>query len=411
MDTPTNTSSIQELDRLAAVEEYERLSIDERDALDDIANLASRICKVPISLVTFITDNEQLIRGSEGLDVEKTSREVAFCAHTIENSQLFQVEDAWEDERFQNNPLVTGSPNIRFYAGMPLKTSDGKRLGALCVIDREPRHLTDEQEEALRVLSDQVIKRLELSKVNRELNKSYSELAKVNAMRTKLINVLAHDIRAPMASMRMVVDLIAEGELSEAERHEFSESLSVVMSQADDMLENILNWGKSLGEESHRTIVKVNLFDIVDDVRELTSMQARLKGLNVEVECNRDTEVYIDPNVFRLVLRNLLSNALKYSPVGETISIQAELEDETVTLRVSDHGEGMSEDKMQSLMKLGAVYQSAKGTSGEKGTGVGLMFVIDVLSRSGGELSVNRNSSGGSTFVAKFPVPFPNDEN
>lgn len=106
-----------DLDRVQAVKEYERLSDDEKAALQDIADLASEICDTPIALVTFITEEEQLVKVSRGYDASNTSRDVAFCSHTILQSDVFQVNDTLKDERFHDSPFVTEDPNIRFYAG------------------------------------------------------------------------------------------------------------------------------------------------------------------------------------------------------------------------------------------------------------------------------------------------------
>lgn len=394
----------QESSRLAAVEEYERLSRDERDALDDVTNLASRICHVPISLVTFITEDEQLVRGAKGIDIESTTREVAFCAHTIQNSSLFQVEDAFDDERFQNNPLVTDDPNIRFYAGFPLETSDGERLGALCVIDRQPKQLSKDQIEALRILSEQVIKRLELSRTKRELQKNFDTLSNINALRTRLINVLAHDIRGPISSMRVVMDLMADGDLTAEERVEFAHSMSDVLTQTDDLLQNILDWGKAIGFEEMFNLSEVPVHDIIEDVCELTSSQAQIKKVKVVDVSEEALQVQLDVNVFRLVLRNLVTNAVKYSKPNSTVEVKSFMENNALRLEVVDDGVGMTDDQMANMF-AGGVQKSTKGTRGEAGTGLGLMFVKDMIDKYNGQIYVERNSSGGCTFVSIFPVP------
>ncbi|KAB2816239.1 GAF domain-containing sensor histidine kinase [Phaeocystidibacter marisrubri] len=394
----------QESSRLAAVEEYEKLSRDERDALDDVANLASLICKVPISLVTFITEHEQLVRGAKGIDLESTKREVAFCANTIKSSSLFQVEDAFDDERFQHNPLVTGDPNIRFYAGFPLETSDGERLGALCVIDREPKKLTKDQVEALRILAEQVIKRLELGRTKRELQSNFDTLSNINALRTRLINVLAHDIRGPISSMRMVMDLLVDGDLSVEERVEFAQMMSDVLTQTDDLLQNILEWGKAIGFEELFNYSEVPVHDIIEDVCELTAGQAKMKKVKVKDTSDEALTVLLDVNVFRLVLRNLVANAVKYSKPNTMIEIRSFMENNALHLEVIDQGVGMTDEEMANMF-AGGVQKSTKGTKGEVGTGLGLMFVKDMMSRYNGDIYVERNSSGGCTFVSIFPVP------
>ncbi|HEX9687587.1 MAG TPA: PAS domain S-box protein [Thermoanaerobaculia bacterium] len=148
--------------RLEALRELEILDTASEPEFDDLALIASQICGTPISMVTLVDRDRQWFKSHVGTDLQQTPRDVAFCAHAILQRDLFVVPDATEDPRFAQNPLVTTDPKIRFYAGAPLRLSDGHAVGTLCVVDRRPRKLTNEQENALRALSRQVEAQLEL---------------------------------------------------------------------------------------------------------------------------------------------------------------------------------------------------------------------------------------------------------
>ncbi|XCN75428.1 MAG: GAF domain-containing protein [Candidatus Electrothrix aestuarii] len=141
-------------------------------AFDDITLLASFICETPISLITLLDETRQWFKAKVGLAVSETPREVAFCNHALNQSEMLIIEDARRDERFSGNPLVTGDPNIRFYAGSQLVTPDGYPLGTLCVIDQKPRELSPDQLQALEALSRQVISQLELRRASSELQQA-----------------------------------------------------------------------------------------------------------------------------------------------------------------------------------------------------------------------------------------------
>jgi GAF domain-containing protein len=153
-----------EIARLEALRQYCVLDTGCEAAFDDLTLLAAQICGTPIALISLIDDCRQWFKSKVGLDVESTSRDLAFCAHAIQQpDDVLIVPDTLLDHRFATNSLVTSDPYIRFYAGAPLITPEGYAVGTLCVIDRVPRQLSLEQVQALRTLSRQVIAQMELS--------------------------------------------------------------------------------------------------------------------------------------------------------------------------------------------------------------------------------------------------------
>src|ERR1700761_2227852 len=162
MTTLIPATDENEQERLQALHDLEILDTEREPEFDELVNLASAICETPISIVSLIDEDRQWFKAQTGVENRETPRTIAFCNHAIRQPQMMVVEDARHDERFANNPLVTGGPHIRFYAGMPVQSPDGHALGTLCVIDSKPRQLTEGQKAALRILAAQVNARLEL---------------------------------------------------------------------------------------------------------------------------------------------------------------------------------------------------------------------------------------------------------
>ncbi|MGI9235558.1 MAG: GAF domain-containing protein [Woeseiaceae bacterium] len=147
--------------RLSILGSYQVLDTAAEKAYDHLTNLAAAVCDAPISLVSFVDEKRQWFKARTGLTVSETPREHSFCAHVICGDETVIVEDATKDERFKDNPLVTDSPQIRFYAASPLTVQGGWHLGTLCVIDKKPRKLLSAQMKALEVIRDAVVTQLE----------------------------------------------------------------------------------------------------------------------------------------------------------------------------------------------------------------------------------------------------------
>lgn len=158
-----------ETKRLNVLWQYEVLDTVPEEVFDDLTELAARICEAPIALISLVDESRQWFKSKYGTSVQETSRDVSFCAYAIQQTSLFIVPDASKDPRFANNPLVVSDPKIRFYAGAPLITPDGHALGTLCVIDKAPRSLRPEQQQALTILARHVVSQLELRRRSRDL--------------------------------------------------------------------------------------------------------------------------------------------------------------------------------------------------------------------------------------------------
>jgi len=146
-----------ELERLKALDAYQILDTLPHEAFDRFTKLASFICDTPISLVSLVDKDRQWFKSRTGIDVEETPRDWSFCSHAIQHNELMEIKDTNQDLRFRDNPLVTGDPNIRFYAGYPLIDDNGYALGTLCVIDNIPKELSQAQKDALELLTKSVV--------------------------------------------------------------------------------------------------------------------------------------------------------------------------------------------------------------------------------------------------------------
>lgn len=197
-----------EAKRLKVLWQYDVLDTVPEEVFDDLTDLAAHICEAPIALISLVDENRQWFKSRVGISAKETSRDISFCAHAILQNGLFVISDATKDPRFRDNPSVTGSPKIRFYAGVPLKSPDGFALGTLCVVDKKPRKLRPEQKRALVVLARHVETQLELRRHAKELaearqhgDRQRAELARAQVEIVRLRGQLAKK-QAPPRSRR-----------------------------------------------------------------------------------------------------------------------------------------------------------------------------------------------------------------
>jgi PAS domain S-box-containing protein len=166
--------------RLRALYSYEVLDTPPEPTFDGIARLAAQICATPIALISLVDERRQWFKSCTGLEARQAGRDVAFCTHALLQPEVLIVPDVLADPRFARNPLVTGEPHVRFYAGAPLINPEGLALGTVCVLDRVPRQLTREQVRALETLAEQVVAQLELRRLNRSQRRLIEELYESN---------------------------------------------------------------------------------------------------------------------------------------------------------------------------------------------------------------------------------------
>ncbi|CAM4432723.1 PAS domain S-box-containing protein [Pedobacter westerhofensis] len=176
---------LNEPERLQAVDKFMKIDFSLEQELQDIVSTAAKICDCPTALISLIGEETQYIRFKQSFDFTQTARKDAFCNHTIDTSDFFVVEDASKDDRFMNNPLVLGDPNIRFYAGIPLATHDGFNLGSLCVIDKSPKTISGVKLKMLTMLARHAMHLFEFESGISLLKSQYLEAKKTE---TKLLS-------------------------------------------------------------------------------------------------------------------------------------------------------------------------------------------------------------------------------
>jgi len=365
------------------------------EAYDAITYLAAEICGAPIALISIVDKDRQWFKSRVGLDVTETPRDVAFCAHAIHQpSSLLIVPDASADPRFSTNPLVTGDPSIRFYAGAPLVSPAGNALGVLCVIDREPRRLTSQQEKALAALSIQVMALLELRRTVRDLEEKQREVEAATAQRDSFMAAVSHEIRGPLTAVIGYVDLLRSG-LPDDERSEVLARVAREAADVEYLIEDLLVSARIEADSLRMATVPVRLDAQVAQVLEGLDPVA-VAVMDVVVEDCRATG---DPARVRQIVRNLVTNAFRYG--GPAITVEVQSAGEACRLMVFDDGAGIPVGDRDLVFE--PFRQGAGGPNVAASVGLGLPISRLLAEKMGGSLTY-RYEDARSVFELQLPT-------
>lgn len=446
-----------EIQRLQLLKHLNILDTAPEDVFENFTCIAASLCDTPISLITLIDSDRQWFKSRIGLDLQQTSRDVSFCAHAIADPPgMLIVPDALQDDRFADNPLVLSDPSIRFYAGLPL-VIEGKAIGTLCVIDRKPRELTEEQIAGLKALHSDLLIQLELRKtladfssriqmqenINQEFLKSVSEMeekVKAGALELSLVNKrlreelaerkrieqelvisrqkalesdylkseflgqMSHEVRSPLNIILTNLSYIRseiEVGLTDELLHSFSaiENGSRRLIRTMDLILNLSELKKDMycpdfNEYQLRT-------DIIEPVLLKYELKAKKNGIRLLIDdTSGERKVKIDSYSVSQIFENLIDNAVKFTKEGFVKIILHN--DGQLRAEISDTGIGISPEFIPHLFDPFA--QEDQGyTRNYDGSGLGMTLVKKYCEINGIDIQVKSTKGEGTKVILTFP--------
>lgn len=229
------------------------------------------------------------------------------------------------------------------------------------------------------------------------------ELVTANSVKDRLLSVMSHDIKSPLNSLRGILQLYNQGAISKDEFATYAQQIEGDLNKTQLLVDNILLWTSRQLKGVHVTHSEFVLSTVVEENAQLLETIAARKGISIKREVPANLMVRSDRNIINLVLRNLLTNAIKFSFEKGTVTVAVEEKPEVVVIRVCDEGTGMDQATLERLLSPSSSSVSTSGTLREQGTGLGIGLCRDYLTHVGGELSIQSTRGRGSVFIVTLP--------
>jgi signal transduction histidine kinase/CheY-like chemotaxis protein/HPt (histidine-containing phosphotransfer) domain-containing protein len=401
MNTQEQPIPHNELERLAALKRYNILDTLPDNAFDDATKLVSYICGVPIAHISFIDENRQWFKSEIGIGVSEVPREITFCRYTIMESEIVEIPDTHSNERFKDDPNVTGGLKVRFYAGVPLTTPDGYNIGTICVIDHVAKELDENQRSSLTIIGKHVINQLELITKNIELAAQKKIADRAVFAKDSFLANMSHEIRTPLNAIIGFTDLLAQTKL-DANQRDYIESVQIAEENLLLIVNDILDLSKI---ESGNLTIETQPFNLKNTLKHLYDL-LKIKvqkdvEFNLFLDADMPENVIGDQGRLNQILMNLAGNALKFTEDGEvTVSVKkvAETADNySLRFSVKDTGIGIQEDKLKTIFER---FTQAEESTTRKfgGTGLGLNIVKQLVELQNSTIHVKSKEGRGSEF-------------
>lgn len=380
---------LDEPDRLLELRELQILDRESTPGLEALVDLVSESFNVPIALVSLLDSDRYWFMASRGLNITETSRDVAFCRYALFSHDPLVVEDARQDPRFADNPLVLGEPFVRFYAGAPLVMPSGRILGTLCITDHQPRSLSPAEIARLKRFAATA------RELIAGLSPGVERTMPAEGTNHLFLARLAHDLKTPIGSIMGFAELMqheVHGPLGAEEYQHFVNMVRKGGTHAIELVDSILAVERA-GIRSVQDPKRINLTRLVRTVARSFDAQIDDRGQKLVVDApGDDITCEADSLAAHRILNNLISNACKYAGTGSTIriSVRGGEPDSHFRFDVSDDGPGIPKPVLE---RIGEPF--VEGGS-DTGSGLGLSNVVKLAASMGCTCDIANTESGGA---------------
>lgn len=394
---PTSIIPDWDPERVAALERYQIFGSPKQPAFDNIVRLASTIFRVPIAHISFLDASHEFQIANVGLgEVGLIDRGESLCALAILEPRVLVVEDALREPILKRHPAVHGEFALRFYAGAPIITPDGHIIGTMCLVDKQPRTLTEHEVGILAELAKVAMEQVELRRSNIEKTDNLRFLL---SQKDEFIGIASHELRTPLTTLKAYLQLIKRSLPESDVSHlpglvrKACNSLEKLNGLIEDMLTaSRLVTGMLTPEKTD--------FDILQAI-ELCCTDLYKMDIDMPAISGGPVRVNADPKQIGQAIRNLVDNAIKYASGPDKLEISITQRHDMAIVRITDLGPGIAVERLPKLFERYGTYDSRQQISG---LGLGLFISADIIKSNGGEIGVESELGKGTTFWFSLPL-------
>lgn len=393
--------------RLADLRSFGILDTPYDPRFDRLAQLASRVFGTEGAVITLLDADRLWFKAHVGVTMRELPREHGFCSWAVLSEELCVAEDLQADARFADNPLVTASGGLRFYAGAPLISRDGHCIGTLAIFDSVARRFGELQRSHLKEFATLVLDALELHRALSETEAAREEAMLASRSKGEFLAFMSHELRTPLNAVIGFAEMVeseAYGPLGNVKYKDYAGLIRQAGQHLLEVINSILDLSRIEAGKMTLTLDRLKVVDEADAVISLLLTQARQKELSLVMDASLHglPVLHADRSAFRQVLLNLISNAIKFTPAEGRIVVSGAVEKNTLRIGIGDDGPGIAP---ADLVRLGeAFYQAGPKNQRRQGSGLGLAISHRLMALHGGRLKIASALGHGTTATMIFPL-------
>lgn len=392
----------KEFQRLIALSDFDLDYTELKENFKNLSELAAKLTGAEISLVNLLDFHTQWTVSNYGIDIEQMPREDSICTYTIAEDNFFEVRDLSKDERFSEKFSAKDEPGLKYYFGIPLKTSQHQSIGALCIMDKEEKPISEEKMEMLKLIAKEIVEKLEVLKAQKQIYRNLKEAVQIK-------NKLAHDVRGPIQGILGLSKIAIEEQTKANATDDYFSLIAESSSGLLQLTSDILNESKALNTAKK---FQTSLSKLGKNLEALYKPQADIKDIDFSIILPEQTsgEIFSSEKLLQIG-GNLISNAIKFTPEKGSVKVHLSIlpgtdNYKTLLFKVEDSGPGFTREQTEDI--LTGKTSSTPGTRGEKGYGLGLNMVQYLVENLSGKFSIDPEEDGG---VIRVEIPLKILEN